>query len=46
MDDGKELKKETLAKAFKKNALALTSLEKKDVVIPAITYTLIVSGTG
>lgn len=46
MEDGKELDKEKLSKSFKNNGLGLTSLDKKEVTIPAITYTLVVSGTG
>jgi len=46
MDEGKELDQEKTSKAFTKNGLALKSLDKQESTIPAVTYTLTVSGTG
>lgn len=46
MEADKEMDKKELSKAFKTNGLGLTSLEKNESPIPAVTYTLKVSGTG
>jgi len=46
MDEGKKLDQEKTSKAFTENGLALKSLNKQNSIIPAVTYTLTVSGTG
>lgn len=46
MNDGKEMDKEAVTKAFAKGNLTLKSFEKNPVIVPKSGYQLAVTGTG